>query len=155
MTQAGYALSNNANVALAAATAKTVMLLITPANIGLQLKRFTVSLNSVTPTEAPGLIEIVRSSLAGAGTTTSATANIVQNYGRAITHSFTAGENYTAEPTTLTLVRKFLLSPVSSTFAYDYPLGTEPDIGASSGLGIRCTFAAAANIMASMEFERI
>jgi len=161
MPQVGYALSNSAQVALAAGVAKTTLMLITPASHGVVLKRLTICLASVTPTDVSGMVELVTSTNAtnstpGTGNTTE-TANIQQIYGRviALSSSFTAFGASTSEPTVLTSKWKKLLSPVGSTFAYDWPLGTEPDNAPSAGIGIRLTYPSAVNCLTSLEFERI
>lgn len=159
MPQAGYEVDNTTSVALAAATAKTLLMVITPATFGMIFKRFNIGFDGVTATAVPGLVEIVRStnttnSVPGTGNT-DLTSLITQSYGRSITTGFTAFGGSTSEPTTLTVIKRFLISPTSSFFAYDWPLGTEPDQGVSAGMGLRVTMPAAVNAHASIEFERI
>lgn len=159
MPQVGYEVDNSANVALVANTAKTVLMVITPSSFGVILKRYGIGFTGVTPTATPGLVEIVRSSNASNSTpgtgNTNESSNITQTYGRSITTGFTAFGAATSEPTVLTVIKRFLVTPTSSTVLYDFPLGTEPDQGVSAGLGIRCTFDATVSVHTSMEFERI
>lgn len=159
MPQVGYVVETSANVALTAATARTVLMVITPSSFGVQLKRMSLGFDGVTPTAVPGRVEVVRNSattnsVPGTGNTNE-NSNILQTYGRSITTGFTAFSASTSEPTVLVPIKTYLISPTSSFFIYDWPLGTEPDQGVSAAIGLRVTMAAAVNVHASLEFERL
>lgn len=158
MAKAGYWVGTSSAVALAAATAKTALMVITPSTFGGDLKKFRVSFDGVTASAVPVLCELVSSTNATNSTpgtnNTSETANIVQVYGRSITTGFTAFSASTTEPTVLTIVERFLLTPVAGTLFYDFPLGDTYDWAVSNGIGLRLTAPATVNARASMTFER-
>lgn len=152
MAKAGYSTASGAAVALVAATAKTVLNVIAPAQFGIDLKKFRVAFDGVTASAVPVLIELMLSTQATAGTSTAGTVN--QVYGRTITAGFTSAYNYTAEPTVLSLIDSFLLDPNKGLVLYDFPLGDTPDSAVSNGIALRCTAPAAVNVRATMWFER-
>lgn len=153
MAKAGYMTATGAAVALTAATAKTVLNVIAPAQFGIDLKKFRVAFDGVTATAVPVLVELCISTQATAGTSTAGT--VTQIYGRSITAGFTSAYNYTAEPTALTVIEQIpLLDPNKGLVMYDYPLGDSPDTAVSNGFAIRCTAPAAVNVRAVMQFER-
>ena len=59
------------------------------------------------------------------------------------------------EPTVLTVSRVFLIAPDKGLFAYQFPLGLEPDCALAEGFAIRLTAPAVVNARASMVVERI
>jgi hypothetical protein len=153
MSKAGYSASTGAAVALAAATAKTVLNVIAPASFGVDLTKIRLAFDGVSATAVPVLVELCYSTQAANGTgSTSATVN--QIYGRTILAGFTAFYGYATEPTALTVIDSYLVSPYSGTVIYDYPLGTTPDTAVSNGLCLRLTAPAAVNVRATMYFER-
>jgi hypothetical protein len=158
MAKAGYTVSTSAAVALAAATAKTALMVLSPAQFGVDLKKFRIAFDGVTASAVPVLCELVTSTNASNSTpgtgNTSESANIAQVYGRSITAGFTAFSASTSEPTVLTVIERFLLTPVGGTLLYDFPLGDTPDVAVSSGIGLRLTAPATVNARASMWFER-
>lgn len=156
MAKAGYSVATGAAVALAAATAKTVLGVNGTANFGVDLKKFRVAFDGVTATAVPVLVEVMYSTQATNSTpgTNNTTATINQIYGRTITAGFTAFYASTAEPTVLTLVDSFLLDPNKGLVMYDFPLGDTPDSAVSNGFVIRCTAPAVVNVRSSMYFER-
>jgi hypothetical protein len=142
-----------AAVALAAATPKSVLAVIGTANFGVNLKKIDIGFDGVTASAIPGLVELCRSTQAGAGTSTTA-GTPTQVGGTTITPGFTAQYAYTVEPTVLTVVRSWLITPTSSEFTYDFPLGDEPDTPVSGAFILRCTFPAIVNCRAGMTYER-
>jgi hypothetical protein len=158
MAKAGYAVRTSSAVALVAATAKTVIMVLAPASFGVDLKKFRLSFDGTTATATPALIELVSSTNATNSTpgtaNTNESSNIVQAYGRSIVTGFTAFSGSTSEPTVLTVVDSFLLTPTGGTLFYDFPLGDTPDTNVSAGIGLRVTAPAVVNVRASMHFER-
>jgi hypothetical protein len=157
MAKAGYSVSTGAAVALAAATAKTVLFVVAPAQFGVDLKKYRIAFDGVTASAVPVLVEIcsltaASNSVAGTGNTT---ATVAQVYGRAITAGFTAGYNSTSEPTVLAAIDSFLMTPNGGVVLYDYPLGDTPDNDVSKGFAIRLTAPAAVNVRATLWFERV
>jgi hypothetical protein len=159
MAKAGYVVRTSAAVALSAATAKTALMVICPSSFGTDLKKFRVSFDGVTASAVPVLVELVTSTNASNSTpgtnNTNENSNIIQVYGRSITTGFTAFSASTTEPTVLTVVESFLLTPAGGVLFYDFPLGDTVDTPVSTGIGLRLTAAATVNARASMYFERI
>jgi hypothetical protein len=150
MSKAGYSAATGAAVALAAATAKSVLSVISPAQFGVDLTKFRIGFDGVTASAVPVLVELVQFTTDGTGT--SGTVN--QVYGTAITAGFTSKYNYTAEPTTATVVDHWTLTPNGGLVIYDFPLGTSPNTAVSQLFTLRCTAPAAVNVQATMWFER-
>lgn len=156
MAKAGYTLQTGAAVALAAATAKTVLCVIAPAQFGIDLKKVKIGFDGVSASAVPVLCELMTSTLATNSTpgTNNTTGTVVQAYGRTITAGFTGFYNSTTEPTVLTAFDQWLLTPNGGLLFYDWPLGDTPDTAVSSGIVLRCTAPAVVNVRASFSFER-
>jgi hypothetical protein len=150
MAKAGYSAITTAAVALVAATAKSVLSVIAPAQFGVDLTKFRISFDGVTASAVPVLVELVLFTTDGTGTA----GTVNQVYGTTITPGFTTKYNYSAEPTTATIVDHWLLTPNSGTVLYDWPLGTSPNTAVSQLYTLRCTAPAAVNAQATMWFER-
>jgi hypothetical protein len=151
MAKAGYTAEVGAPVALVAATAKTVLAVIAPAQFGIDLVKYRIGFDGVTASAIPVLVEIVAFTTDGTGT--SGTVN--QAYGRTITPGFTTKYNYSVEPTVPTALDRFTMTPNGGTIVYDAPRdGSTLDQAVSALLGIRCTAPAAVNVNATMWVER-
>lgn len=157
MAQPGFVASTEGAVSLSAATAKTILAVIPATNKGLTLCEIDVSFDGVTASAVPVLVELVVSTGGAAGTSSSVTPRPVRG-GGFVTVTSSAAKTYSAEPTTLTTVREWLVPPTSGLIV-QFPLGREPDAHnitshpAKGGLMIRCTAPATVNVRASMEFE--
>lgn len=140
MAKAGYQIRSG-SVTLTASTAKTSLMLITPAQFGIDLKKFRVSFDGITPLDPSILVEMVTSTNASNSTPGTGNTSVTptQMYGRSITTGFTAFAASTSEPTVLTVVEDWTQSPYQTDIWYDYPLGDTPDFAVSTGLGIRLT----------------
>jgi hypothetical protein len=156
MAKAGYSVVTGAAVALSAATAKTVLAVLAPAQFGVDLKKFSVGFDGVTASAVPVLCELCYLTAASNSTpgTGNTSATPVQAYGRSITTGFTAFYNSTSEPTVLTVLESFLLSPAGGLVIRDFPLGDTPDSAVSQGFALRCTAPATVNVRAAFWFER-
>lgn len=159
MAKAGYVVGTSSAVALTATTARTALMVICPAQFGIDLLGFTISFDGVTASDKAVLCELVTSTNATNSTpgtaNTSETSNIIQSYGRPITTGFTAFSASTSEPTVLTRIRSWDVSPTGATFFYDFALGRTIDTAVSTGLGIRLTApTSAVNAKVEMLFER-
>lgn len=133
-----YKISNATAISLAAATAKTVAAVSTPASRRAKLVGFSVSFNSTTSTNQSVLVEIIRTDATGAGTATSATPVPVD---QAETAALCSGfVNYSAEPTTITVIDRKLITPVGGTLIEPFEFLDQPVAAASSRLlGVRLT----------------
>ena len=141
----------------ATAGAKTLLMAIAPAGHGLALVEFAVSTDGVTSSAVPAVLEVVQSTQAGAGTS-GVSPTITQTRGRASSGSApTGGSNYTAEPTALTVVRRYFVSQFMGTFVIQLPLGRELETDSSAGtvkaIGLRVNVSANVNVIGSMEVE--
>lgn len=156
MAKAGYTLQTGAAVALSAATAKSVLCVIAPAQFGIDLKKVKIGFDGVTASAVPVLCELMTSTLASNSTpgTNNTTGTVNQIYGRSITAGFTGFYGSTTEPTVLTAFDSWLLTPTGGLLFYDFPLGDTPDTAVSAGIVLRLTAPAAVNVRASFSFER-
>jgi len=157
MSKAGYSYSTLAAVALSAATAKSILTVLAPAQFGIDLTKIRIGFDGVTASAVPALVELMDNTLAtnstvGTGNTTCGTA--IQNYGRTITPGFTGFYNSTSEPTVLTAFDSWSLTPNGGLVIYDWPLGSTHDTPVSAGVTMRVTAPAAVNARATMWFER-
>lgn len=155
MAKAGYSTSTEGAVALSAATAKSILGVNAPAQFGVDLKKFRVAFDGVTSSAVPVLVELCYSTFATNVPGTSSTSTTVdQVYGRAITAGFTAAKNWSGEPTSLTPIDEWLLTPAGGLVIYDFPLGDTPDSAVSNGFVLRLNAPATVNVRATMFFER-
>lgn len=156
MAKTGYSVATTAAVALTASTAKTVLGVKSNAAFGIDLRKISVAFDGVTASATPVLVELIYVTFATnpPGTnSTSRTAN--QSYGRIAASGVTAASAWTAEPTVVTVLQQWLLTPngglVIEEFAPDHGF----DTALGEGLAIRCTPGTTApNVVATMEFER-
>jgi len=151
-----YTVSTGAAVALVAATAKTILAVLTPAQFGGDLLGYQIAFDGVTASAVPVLIEICRSTNATNSTpgTNNTTATVVQDGGQAVTAGFTGFYASTSEPTVLTPFERFTVTPNGGTLVYDYPSDRTPDWAVSAGIVIRCTAPAGVNVNATLKFAR-
>ncbi|GGS88561.1 hypothetical protein ACFFV7_50920 [Nonomuraea spiralis] len=145
-----YTVETNGDIALTAATAKTVLNVI---NSGRTLKvtELSVSFDGVTANAEPVTVELCASTQATAGTP-GATPTPAQVSGAARSAVATAGRAYSAEPTVLTVLKRWLIHPAGGALLMQYPLGREPLRDSSGhGLALRCTAPAAVNCQGYIE----
>lgn len=150
MAKAGYTATTGAAVALTAATAKSSLGVLAPAQFGVDLIAVRVGIDTTTTL----LVELCQSTFAtNAPGTNSTSVTPTQVYGRSITTGFTAARTWTAEPTVLTAVEEWEFTS-GGTAIYDIPLGDTYDSAVSTGFVLRLTAGATANARATMKFER-
>lgn len=155
MSKAGYSAPAAAAVALVAATAKSVIGVSAPAQFGVDLTKYRLSFDGVTATNTPVLVELCYATFATNGPGTNSTSiTVAQTYGRAITAGFTAAYNWSAEPTVLTTIDNYTVTPNGGTVIVDIPTGSTPDSAVSQGFVIRLTAANAVNVRPTLWFER-
>lgn len=148
---AGYVVETTADVALSAATAKTILSVINAANALIRITELGVSFDGTSATAEPVTIELCSSTQATAGTTTSQSP--VQLYGATRTVQATGARNYTAEPTVLTVIKRWLVHPQTG-IEMQFPLGREPEqVVTADAICLRCTAPAAVNAQAYLQFE--
>ena len=145
-----------AGAALVAATAKTAINLIAGATTQPIITEFGVSFDGVSSTAVPELVELCTSTQGAAGTSTAFTPLQIRNWPPAAAIC-TAGVNYTAEPTTLVVVKHWYVPPTSG-MVLQFPLGREIEgiitaATAGKGWALRLTAPAIVNYKAYFEFE--
>lgn len=153
---AGYVVKTGASAtALSAATAKTLVDIISGANDSPLITELSVGFDGVTASAVPVLVELGYSTQATAGTPgASPTPTLIRGRGAA---GSTAGVDYSAEPTALTPFKHWLVTPNGGLLVIQFPLGREPqpDLsgGTNKGIFLRCTAPATVNCRGYMEFE--
>lgn len=137
-----------AGVAVTAATAKTVLSIITGATRRIRIKELTVGASSVTSTHAPMLVELVQFDTDGTGTSNTAIVPLDPAETAAIS---TSKHTYTAEPTT-PVVKKHWRVPPSGTLILQNPLGEEEVLAVSKVMGLRITAPDNQTVNANLKF---
>jgi hypothetical protein len=138
-----------AEVALAAATAKTVVQVTAPTNQRVKLKGWSVSFDGTSATAAPVVCRLLRQTTAG--TMTSLTprkgdddiATAIQSTGQ---------HTATAEPTAGDILDTKEVHPQGG-YSEKFGLGDEIIIGGGDRIGIECTAPATVNVVGSLHCE--
>lgn len=141
--------------ALSSATAKTLVNIISATNDAPLITELGVSFDGVTASATPVLVELCYSTQGAAGTPgASPTPTLLRGKGAAAS---TAGIDYSAEPTTITPFKHWLVTPNGGLLVIQFPLGREAQADQSGGTNkaicLRCTAPAAVNARAYIEFE--
>ena len=139
------------------ATIKTVVGAKAHANSGLLLTGFVISFDGVTASAVPVLCELSYCTWATNSPGTASTSTTPrQIQGRVLTAGFTAGRNWTTQPTVLTpIFPAFTLTPNGGTLIYDFPLGEEPDCAFGEGFALTVTAAATVGFRGGITVSRI
>lgn len=136
--------------ALAAATAETLLQLVTPATRRAKVLGFSLCGASVTSSEAPMLVEFLLQTTAG--TATAQTPAALDQADPAALCS--AQKSFTAEPTASTILRRLKLTPVGGTIVYHFPEGQEIVMAVSTRVGLRVTSPSAqSNVTAELIYQ--
>lgn len=150
-----YAATTGGVVALAAATAKTVLGFKAGTTFAVMLLKWRASFDGVSASGVPVLVEVCSASYAtNPPGTASTSVTPVQQSGRVLAVGATAAKNWTTEPTVVTVIEEFLVTPNGGLLAYDFSLGTEPDTPLGEGFLLRMNAPAAVNVRASMHLSR-
>ena len=148
---AGY-VAESAVQAMPAAVAETMVNIINAANSLFRITEWGVTFDGVTAAAVPVTIEICSCTQAGAGTAGGSTIRQIRGPTRTV--QATAGTNYTAEPTVITVLKTYYVRADGGLFVIQYPLGREPEMTVTAdGLLIRATAAATVNGNCYVEFE--
>lgn len=135
-------------VALAAATAKTVLELATPSTRQAKIRRWWVNFDGVSASAVPGRVQLLRKTATITGTALTPRPKDPGIPAALCTAKHTA----TAEGTDGNIDEEHRVPPTSG-YDYTYALGEEPILQVSEFIAIKCTFAAAVNVTAGIEFE--
>ena len=150
-----YFCGTESAVALAAATAKTVVGVKAHANSGLYVAEYKISFDGVTASAVPVLVEFCYATFATNSPGTNSTSTTPRQLGgRSLTAGFTAAKNWSAEPTVLTVIEEHLLTPNGGLYVYQYPLGYEPDAALAEGFALRLTAPAIVNCRGGIKVGR-
>jgi hypothetical protein len=155
MAKAGYSVGVGADVALVAATAKTILGIKSGAAFGLDLKKASISFDGKVSTNEPVVVELCYCTWATNGPgTNSTTETPIQWYGRVLAHGITAASAWSAEPTVISVLDEFLIHPQTGVMI-PIPLGDTPDCALGEGFALRCTAPDAVNARAGLYWERM
>ena len=149
MARRNCVVTTEGELALAAATAKTILQLVAPANIHLAVRGFSVSFDGVSATAEPVQVDLVTQT--AAGTMTAATP-VKERIGGAGTIQATAQKNASAEPTTTDILRRYNIHPQTGR-EIRFGLDDEFVIEGGARLGLRCTAPAIVNVVGHISFE--
>lgn len=131
-----YTVNSGTTAAAAASTAKVAIQLATGSGVTAKLVGVSVSFNGADASKTPATVEIVKETGASSG---GAAGTMTQVGGGATrTAQATARINDTTDGSSPTVLDGWLVSPTAA-FAYQWPLGREIEIGASSYLAVRVT----------------
>lgn len=155
-----YKVDSGADIALTAATARSVLGLRAGSAFGLDLAMWGVSFDatgSAAPTNEPILCELCYCTFATNATpgTNNTSETPIQLAGRALTHGMTAMSAWTAgnEPTALTVLDEYLCHGQTG-FKEFMGLGQEFDTDLNHGFVIRLTAPAAVNARPTLRAYR-
>lgn len=143
----GMAITNE--IALSAATAKTVVQIVAPTNHRVRVKRWGVYFDGVSVTEAPVVVQFLRQTTAG---TMSSLTPVKKDDSLAETLQVTAQHTATSEPTAGDVLEQVNVHP-QHFYENVYPPGDEVIVGGGDRIAIKCTAPAAVNVIGKIEFE--
>ena len=141
--------ATTAEIALTAATAKTVLQLVAAANHRVKLLSWGIYFDGVTAAAEPVQIRLLRQTTAG---TMSALTPVKRDDSIGETLQTTAQHTATAEPTAGDVLE---VKEIHPQMGYEklYPFGGELIVGGGDRLGIEVTAPAGVNCRAEMAFE--
>lgn len=137
--------ATTAEIALTAATAKTVLQVVAPANQRLELKRWGVFFDGTSPTNEPVQVRLLRQTTAG---TMTALTPVMLAAGSETVQS-TAQHTATAEPTAGNTLDVAEVHPQSG-YEVVIPFDQAIEVPGGGRLAIECTAPAAVNVRAKM-----
>lgn len=143
-----HGIAQTAEVALAAATLKTVVQILAPANHRVKIKGWAVFFDGVSTTAAPVECRLVRQTSAG----TMSSLTPVKTKPAAESLQVTAQHTATVEPSSSDVVDVIECHPQSG-FEIQYAPGDEVVIGGGERIAIDCTAPAIVNVRAKIRFE--
>lgn len=142
-------IAQTAEVALSAATAKTVIQIVAPSNHRVKILGIGVYFDGTSVTAEPAQVVLARQSTAG---TMSALTPVPLDDSLAETLQTTAQHTATAEPTTGATIDMVECHPQQG-YEIMYPLGQEPICGGGDRVGIIVTSPATVNCRCKIRFE--
>lgn len=150
MARLRAAVTTEGEIALSAATAKTILQLVAAANHKVAVKGFSVSFDGTSVTAEPVQVDLIRQTSAGSGGT-AATPYAEDTSSETV--QTTAVKGCTSEPTGTTIIlRRYDVHPQTG---FEVRFNSDDEIVLAGGgrLGIRCTAPATVNALAHFSFE--
>lgn len=135
-------------VALVAATAKTVAQIVAPTNQSLAIHGISVTFDGTSNTAEPAIVEVLRQTTAG----TMTARNPLKTKDTSTALQATGQVNATAEPTAGDVLRAFHIHPQAGA-VIPLPLEREIVVAGGGRLGIRITAPANVNCLTTMDGE--
>lgn len=142
-------IAQTSEVALSAATAKTVVQIAAPTNHRVKIIGVGFFFDGTSTTAEPVQVTLSRQSSSG---TMSALTPVPLDDSLAETLQTLAQHTATAEPTTGVTIDAWECHPQQG-FEVLYPLGQEPIVGGGDKVGLICTAPATVNVRAKIRFE--
>lgn len=151
-----WSLPAGTDIALTAGVAKSVLGVRAGASFAVYIKRLRVTFDGVNAANNPVLIELCRATFATQPPTgtNNTTVTPIRRTGFSSTVGVTAARNWTTEPTVLTPVDEYKLTPNGGLLVYDEPLQDEPDCDLQEGFVVRLTAPQNVNARAGLVFGR-
>ncbi len=146
--------AQSAAFSYAANTTKTLVLVDAPANRDLTITEIGVSADGTSGTALALVVELCHVTMATSGTSTSLTP--VQTRGNVLASQATAAHSFTAEPTVVTVIKGWYMTPNQGLFIVQFPLGREPMTRTGEAIAIRInnpTSGTTVNLRGNIEFE--
>jgi hypothetical protein len=131
-------------------TTRTLVQVIPGANTPVRVVEIGISFASVTSTDAPVLVELVRQSTGGTASALTVT-NDQESSSKTVVATARSGFSST-EPTTGDVIRSWDVTPIGGTFVVQFPLGREPD-ALTNRIALRVTAAQTQTAAAYLSFE--
>jgi len=152
----GYTIVTAAATGLTANTARSVLGVQANAAFGVDLRKFEIAFDG-SSAATPVLVELCSATFgANPPGTNSTSVTPQQVYGRTTASGVTAASGWTTEPTVLTVLKSYLLTPNGGLLIEEFAPDHGYDSPVSQGFVIRCTSTTGVtpNVRATMEFER-
>lgn len=149
MARLRFSITTEGEVALAGATAKTVLQVAAPANQRVAVRSFGVSFDGISGSAEPVLVELLRQTTAG---TMSACTEVVEDDSLPETVQAVGQRAASVEPTAGSVIRSYEVHPQSG---IERVFGPDEEIIVKGGgrLGLRLTAPAAVNAAAFFSLE--
>ena len=148
---------NFRSIALAAATAKTVVGIKAPANQVLKILEIAISFDGVTVANAPVVVDINRATFAtnapGTNSTSFSMGNGKRDPGRQESVQSTGATNWTTEPTVLTALQSIDIPEFNGVYHLIIPINSPIIVPGGQGLVVTCTSPAVVNCSGHLSFE--
>ncbi len=143
-----FGVSKTAEVALTAATARTIVQHVSPSNHRVKVYRWGVSFDGTNATAEPVLVRLLRQTTAG----TMSALTPTQTRPVAETIQSTAQHSATVEPTAGDVLDIQEIHPQTG-YDYTFTLGQEIVMAGGTRIGIECTAPAGVNAVGKLFFE--